>query len=169
MPPTARTTNSTFDSLIARADDSMWIVTTVADGERAGCLMGFGTQVSITPRRFLACLSKRNHTYGVATRAQHLALQLLPAEGLALAQLFGAETGTEINKFEHSEWQEGPHSLPILTAVSGWFTGEIVQTTDLGDHVGFLLAPTAADVPVDETAQPLRFAAVADLRPGHRA
>ncbi|MGX1805940.1 flavin reductase family protein [Nocardia sp. NPDC055321] len=169
MPPTAQTTNNTFDSLIARADDSMWIVTTVADGERAGCLMGFGTQVSIEPRRFLACLSKRNHTYRVAARADHIAVHLLPAEGLALAQLFGAETGTEMDKFEHSDWRAGPHTLPILTAVSGWFTAEIVGTTDLGDHVGFLLAPTAAEVPTTESELPLRFAAVADLRPGHRA
>ncbi|MFE6858439.1 flavin reductase family protein [Nocardia sp. NPDC057668] len=168
MPPTARTTNSAFDSLIARADDSMWIVTTVADGERAGCLMGFGTQVSITPRRFLACLSKTNHTYRVALRADHLALHLLPADGLALAQLFGAETGTEIDKFEHSDWQPGPHTLPILTAAAGWFAGKIVQTNDFGDHVGFLIDPTAAQAATGD-APPLRFSAVAGLRPGHRA
>ncbi|MFE3098795.1 flavin reductase family protein [Nocardia tengchongensis] len=156
-----------FDLAAAAADASMWIVTTAAGGQRAGCLLGFATQVSIDPRRFLACLSKRNHTYGVACRASHLAIHLLSEESLALAQLFGSKSGFELDKFEHSDWQEGPHSLPILTATASWFTGEILDRTDVGDHVGFLLAPTAARAPT-RGVPPLRYAAVADLMPGNQ-
>ncbi|MGV9664547.1 flavin reductase family protein [Nocardia niigatensis] len=159
--------DSAFDLTVAASNAPMWIVTTIADGQRAGCLVGFSAQVSIEPRRFVACLSKRNHTYGVASRADHLAVHLLSDESLALAQLFGSETGFDLDKFEHSDWQEGPHSLPILTATAGWFIGEILNRTDFGDHVGFLLAPTAARAPTPGIP-PLRYAAVADLVPGNQ-
>ncbi|MEV6099061.1 flavin reductase family protein [Nocardia sp. NPDC051981] len=159
--------NSAFDLTVAAADAPVWIVTTLADGHRAGCLVGFTTQVSIEPRRFLVCLSKRNHTYRVAARAGHLAVHLLSHESLALAHLFGSETGLELDKFEHCDWQEGPHALPILTATAGWFVGEILDHADFGDHVGFLLAPTAARPPAPDTP-PLRYTAVASLIPGNR-
>ncbi|MQY26801.1 flavin reductase family protein [Nocardia aurantia] len=168
MPSSALDTNSAFDRVIEGADGSMWIVTTVADGRRAGCLVGFGTQVSIEPRRFLACLSKQNHTYRVAMPATHLAVHLVGAESMALAQLFGAETGSEMNKFEHCDWLEGPHGLPILTTATGWFIGEILRRDDFGDHVGFLLRPTAAQAPEVE-APALRYRAVSELTPGHQA
>ncbi|MTE15706.1 flavin reductase family protein [Nocardia aurantiaca] len=167
MPREVDDANGAFDLAVAAADAPVWIVTTHADGHRAGCLVGFSTQASIEPRRFLVCLSKRNHTYRVAARADHLAVHLLSDESLALAQLFGSETGFEIDKFDHSDWQEGPHSLPILTAVAAWFTGEILLRTDFGDHVGFLVAPTAARAPAPDT-HPLRYDAVADLVPGNR-
>lgn len=163
-----RATALAFDRVIARADQSMWIVTTIADGHRAGCLVGFGTQVGIEPRRFLACLSKANHTYGVASRARHLAVHLLPAGAGALAQLFGTETGSEVDKFEHCEWHEGPHSLPILETAAGCFAGEILRHDDFGDHVGFLIAPTWAEAGGAEPPS-MRYDEVEDLVPGHPA
>jgi flavin reductase (DIM6/NTAB) family NADH-FMN oxidoreductase RutF len=167
MPSSALEISSAFDRVIAGADAPMWIVTTVADGRRAGCLVGFATQASIAPRRFVACLSKENHTYRVACEARHLAVHLAGAESVALAQLFGAETGSEMDKFEHCDWREGPHGLPILAAADGWFTAEILRRDDFGDHVGFLLRPTAAQEPTPEAAA-LRYRAVAELAAGHR-
>lgn len=166
MPGDARRVSKAFDRVVAGADDAMWIVTTVADGRRAGCLVGFGAQVSIEPRRFLACLSTANYTYAAASRAQYLAVHLLASESVALAQLFGAETGSEIDKFEHCEWHEGPHSLPILAGAAGWFAGEVLRRYDFGDHVGHLLAPIAAQPP-DPGHSPLRFHEVGELIPGH--
>jgi flavin reductase (DIM6/NTAB) family NADH-FMN oxidoreductase RutF len=49
----------------------MFIVTAVGrDGERAGCLVGFATQCSIQPPRFLACISRENRTFDVVTEAE---------------------------------------------------------------------------------------------------
>ncbi len=42
-----------FQTLVADIDYPMFIVTTAADGERAGCLIGFLTQASIKPPRLL--------------------------------------------------------------------------------------------------------------------
>ena len=61
-----------FEQLVALLDYPMYVVTTRTGEESAGCLVGFTSQVSIRPRRFLVGLSKRNHTYRVARRSEHL-------------------------------------------------------------------------------------------------
>ena len=38
-----------FDRLMADADPAMIVLTTAAAGERAGCLVGFHSQISIEP------------------------------------------------------------------------------------------------------------------------
>ncbi|WP_330181053.1 flavin reductase family protein [Nocardia sp. NBC_01503] len=157
-----------FDAMVAGADAPVWIVTARSERRRAGCLVGFAAQVSIEPRRFLVGLSTANHTFEIAEGTRHLAVHLLDANSVALAQLFGAETGVELDKFEHCEWHTGPHGLPILGGAAAWFTGAVVQRVELGDHVGFVLAPTAASAPAPSTTS-LRFAAVADLDPGQPA
>ncbi|MGI5202484.1 hypothetical protein ACQEU6_13055 [Spirillospora sp. CA-108201] len=45
--------------------------------------------------------------------------------------------------------------------------GRIVERAGLGDHTGFLLAPT--DVTIGAEAVPLSFRALPDLEPGHGA
>ncbi|RMI31299.1 flavin reductase family protein [Nocardia stercoris] len=157
--------SSAFDALMALGDTPMWVVTTADGVRRAGCLVGFATQISIEPRRFLVGLSKANYTYTVAQHSEHLAVHLLAPEGVALAQLFGSETGHAIDKFGHCEWHTGPNSMPILVGAAGWFVGRIVGSHDLGDHVGFLLAVTAAAGP-DDGARALRYHDVAMLQAG---
>ena len=53
-----------FHRLVGRLDYPMFVVTTVAadDGERSGCLVGFATQCSIHPPRWVVWLSLANHT-----------------------------------------------------------------------------------------------------------
>lgn len=55
---------STFDTLIGSLDYPMFIVTTAAGDDVAGCLVGFATQTSIDPPLVLVCLSRANRTCG---------------------------------------------------------------------------------------------------------
>ncbi len=73
-------TESTFNSLVSDLDYPMFIVTVCADGERSGCLIGFATQASIDPSRFLVCLSHKNRTYRVAQGAELLGVHFVPEE-----------------------------------------------------------------------------------------
>jgi len=70
----------TFDALVGGLDYPMFIVTAAAGGEREGCLVGFATQSSIDPPRFVVCLSKNNRTYRMAkdVDGDHEALLLEP-------------------------------------------------------------------------------------------
>lgn len=149
-------------------DYPMYVVTTRANDENAGCLVGFTSQVSIRPSRFLVGLSKRNHTYRVARQATHLVVHLVPRRHRELARLFGGETSDHTDKFARCAWRPGSYELPILTDATGWFVGEVLARYDLGDHVGHLLEPVAGDAP-DKFDQLVTFADVQDLEPGHEA
>jgi flavin reductase (DIM6/NTAB) family NADH-FMN oxidoreductase RutF len=46
-----------FEKLVSLLDYPMFVVTTRAGDESAGCLVGFATQVSIRPPRFIVGLS----------------------------------------------------------------------------------------------------------------
>ena len=157
-----------FEKLVALLDYPMFVVTTRTGDEPAGCLVGFASQVSIRPPRFLAGLSKLNHTYRVADGASHLAVHLIERQHCELARLFGSETGDRTDKFARCTWHSGPHGLPILDDAAGWFTGAVLGRFDLGDHVGFLLEPVTGSAP-DEFGQLVSYSDVRDLEPGHQA
>jgi flavin reductase (DIM6/NTAB) family NADH-FMN oxidoreductase RutF len=158
--------DSAFQSLIGRLDHPMFIVTTVGRGERSGCLVGFHTQTSIHPVRFLACISDKNHTYRVAKVATHMAVHLVPEDGDEIAEVFGGETGDVEDKFAETGWREGPEGLPLLDACPTWFAGPILERIRLGDHVGHLLEPLAGN---DAGDGPLGFRRAMTIEPGHEA
>jgi flavin reductase (DIM6/NTAB) family NADH-FMN oxidoreductase RutF len=130
-----------FEELVGDLDYPMFIVTARSGEEIAGCLVGFASQCSIDPPRFLVCLSEKNRTCRVGLAADALAVHFVPASAHRLAELFGGETGDEVDKFANCEWREGPRRLPLLRECDNWFVGEVLSRHDLGDHVGFLLEP----------------------------
>jgi flavin reductase (DIM6/NTAB) family NADH-FMN oxidoreductase RutF len=153
--------------LLGGSDGPMWILTVAIGDERSGCLIGFATQVSIEPARFLACVSRVNHTFDPATRAEHVAVHVAPTEDDDdLAHLFGEETGDEIDKFSRCAWHEGPEGQPILEGCPGWFVGHVIARHDLGDHVGLLLEPVAVAGTADEA---LTLDEAKELDAGHPA
>ncbi|SNS11075.1 flavin reductase family protein [Actinomadura mexicana] len=159
------------DRFVAGFDYPMFVVTTAdpGTGARAGCLVGFTTQTSIEPFRFLVCLSRRNRTYRTAEAATVLAVHVLGRgeDQQELAALFGERTGDEIDKFARCSWRPGPEGVPLLSGAPRRMVGRIVERADLGDHVGFLLAPI--DVTIGAEAAPLTFRGLPDLEPGHEA
>jgi flavin reductase (DIM6/NTAB) family NADH-FMN oxidoreductase RutF len=157
-----------FDTIAGRLDYPMFVATTIGPGgERAGCLVGFATQCSIDPRRFLVCMSDKNRTYRVLRGAEAMALHVLPEDAGDLAELFGGETGDDADKFDRCEWRDGPERLPILARCPSWFAGRVVDRIDLGDHVGHVLEPFAGEAGYDGPAFP--FSRAKRIDPGHEA
>lgn len=153
--------------LAANADTPMAVVTAIdRNGERSGCLVGFWTQCSIDPPRVLACISKTNHTFPVASAAEVLAIHWLADDHRDLAELFGGETGDEIDKFERCSWEAGPGGVPVLDGTKGWIAGRVVDRVDVGDHVAFVVDAVSGGES-DASADQLGFQAVKGLEPGH--
>jgi flavin reductase (DIM6/NTAB) family NADH-FMN oxidoreductase RutF len=150
--------------LLAHLDYPMFIVTARDGRELAGCLIGFATQTSIHPPRMLVCLSRENRTTRVARRSPALAVHLVPADRLDLAELFGGETGDDVDKFLLCAWDEGPQGLPIIRGCPGWLVGEVLERHEMGDHVGHLLDPVDGSMTGDEG---LSFHRARVIEPGH--
>lgn len=152
---------------MAVLDYPMYVVTAEAKGTRAGCLVGFATQCSIQPVRFAVYLSKKNHTYRTAREADFLGVHVLGPKDVALAELFGQQTGDRVDKFAHCRWRAGQEGVPILDQCSGWFIGRVLDRVDGGDHVGFLLEPVEAGMAGEPVG--LGFQSLKWLEPGHEA
>lgn len=129
---------------MATLDGPMVVVTATGGATRAGCLVGFHTQVSIDPARYLVCLSKKNHTYAVAAQATHLAIHFLRHDQLELAATFGTRCGALVDKFASAETTIGPAGSIIVRDCAHWFVGAVIGSLDLGDHVAFGLEPLAS-------------------------
>ncbi len=157
-----------FADLLRGLNYPMYVVTTAADGEKAGCLVGFATQVSIDPPRFLVCLSEKNRTRVVASAATHLAVHFLGPDRMDLAHLFGEVTGDEVDKFARCAWSTGEFDMPVLDEAAAVFIGQILERHDLGDHVGHLLEPVQVDARGTITPM-ITFSDVRDFDPGHEA
>ncbi|HLW94602.1 MAG TPA: flavin reductase family protein [Solirubrobacteraceae bacterium] len=157
---------ASFEAIAQRLEYPMFVVTAAFEGERAGCLVGFTTQSSLDPLRFIACISRSNHTFAVARRASVVAVHLLSADDGDLAELFGGRSGDSIDKFELCEWQPGPGGAPILTRCSDWFAGRVLERFGAGDHDAFVLEPVAGDADSGAT-RALTSLQAASIRPGH--
>ena len=157
-----------FDDVVDLLDYPMYVVTTANADERSGCLVGFATQASIDPVRFLVAISNKNHTFRVASTAIRLVVHLISAEDRQLAELFGEHSGDDIDKFDRCEWTPGPDGVPVLDAAAAWFSGRIIDKRTLGDHVGFLIEPDSAVVR-DAGVRVLMDTDVSDMDAGHEA
>ena len=157
-----------FDTIVARIDYPMFVATTRgAGGERAGCLVGFATQCSIDPARFLVCVSDKNRTYRVLREAAALVLHVVPADADDVVELFGGETADDVDKFARCAWREGPEGMPVLDRCPSWFAGRILERVPLGDHVGHVVEPFAGEAGYEGPVFP--FSRAKAVEPGHEA
>jgi flavin reductase (DIM6/NTAB) family NADH-FMN oxidoreductase RutF len=160
-------TQRVLEQWVGEIDYPMYIVTVAAGGEHSGCLVGFATQCSIDPIRFLVCLSDKNRTYRVAQNAEVLAVHLVPAGADDLVALFGAETGDDVDKFERCAWREGPAGVRVLDGCPNWFVGRIIDRLAVGDHLAMLLDPIDAGASGDKSQ--FDFHRAKRFAPGHEA
>jgi flavin reductase (DIM6/NTAB) family NADH-FMN oxidoreductase RutF len=155
-----------MDTLTSELEYPMVIVTTVAEGERSGCLVGFHTQCSIHPARWAVWISKANHTHLVALRASVLAVHFPSVDDCDLAELFGEATGDEVDKFSRCDWTVGPEGVPLLDRIPNRFVGTVVDTLDDGgDHRCFIVG--LDDVRHEHPLRQLGFQSVRGFHPGH--
>ncbi|MEV5545632.1 flavin reductase family protein [Streptomyces sp. NPDC052309] len=156
-----------MEAFLGRLDPDMCVVTAAAGGERAGCLVGFASQCSIEPVRFVVWLSEVNRTYRVARTADVLAVHLLAREQRALAELFGGQTGDRVDKFRSVRRRQRYGGAVVLEDAEAWFVGRVVRRAGGGDHIGFVLEPVewgGRDTP----GRPLlRLSDARTIRPGH--
>ena len=155
-----------FETLMAAADPPLIVLTTAAEDERAGCLVGFHVQSSITPQHYCVWLSKANHTYRVGLRAAHFAVHFLTKDDLTIAERFGTLTGEDTDKFAGLAVDLDQDGVPLLEACPNRLSLERLSLLDDGsDHVCLTTRVTSAITAGD--FKPLRVSDAAHLDPGH--
>ena len=155
-----------FGRLMASADPPLIVLTTVAEDERAGCLVGFHAQSSIDPQHYCIWLSKANHTYRVGLRAAHFAVHFLTADDLAIAERFGTVSGEDTDKFAGADVELDEYGVPLLGACPNRMLLDRIALLDDGsDHVCLTTRVRAARA--GDAFAPLRVSAATHLDPGH--
>ena len=155
-----------FDTLMAAADPPLIVLTTAAEDEQAGCLVGFHVQSSITPQHYCVWLSKANHTYRVGLRATHFAVHFLTADDLTLAERFGTLSGEDTDKFAGLDVDLDEYGVPLLDACPNRMSLERISLLDDGgDHVCLTTRVSSAHTTGD--FKPLRVSDATHLDPGH--
>lgn len=155
-----------FGTLMTSVDPPLIVLTTAAEDELAGCLVGFHAQSSITPQHYCVWLSKANHTYRVSLRAEHFAAHFLTAEDFALAERFGTLSGEETDKFAGLEVDFDANGVPLLRACPSRMSLERIAVLDDGsDHVCLTARVCSADT--EGSFVPLRVSSATHLVPGH--
>jgi len=164
----SRMSNDSFETLMAAVDPPLIVVTTTAEDEQAGCLVGFHVQSSITPQHYCVWLSKANHTYRVGLRAKHFAVHFLTADDLEIAERFGTLTGEDTDKFEGLDVEPDEHGVPLLKACPNRLSLERLSMLDDGsDHVCLTTRVSSSHTSGD--FKPLRVSDAAHLDPGHES
>lgn len=157
-----------FATWVAAADAAMIAVTAGGvGGEVDACLVGFHSQASIEPPRYVVWLSRANHTTSLAASATMLGVHLLGDGQLELAELLGSVTMDDDRRKLAGLERRDEDGATILSACSAWFAGRVIERFDGGDHQGFLLEPTASACP--EPFRPLRLHDTSGIEPGHPA
>jgi flavin reductase (DIM6/NTAB) family NADH-FMN oxidoreductase RutF len=157
---------SDFERLVGDLEYPMFIVTSRSrEGEPLGCLVGFTTQASIDPARFIVCLSHENRTFRRGGDAEKLGVHAVPADAGDLAELFGGETGDDVDKFARTAWRD-VDGVPILDRCQNWFVGRVLERLDAGDHDAYLLGPLAAG---SGSQDEFTFHRAKRIAPGHEA
>jgi flavin reductase (DIM6/NTAB) family NADH-FMN oxidoreductase RutF len=148
-------------------DQPLYVVTAAAGGARSGCLAGFVTQASMTPTRYVVCLSKVNRTFRIAERSQAVAVHLLGAEQHEMASLFGEVTGDTTDKFASIQCSDGATGSPLIADCAAFMEGRILRRMSGGDHEVFLVSvDNEGDGP---RSGQFTMRQAADLEPGHPA
>jgi flavin reductase (DIM6/NTAB) family NADH-FMN oxidoreductase RutF len=153
-----------FEAIVSGIDPPFYVVTAADGDDRAGCLVGFATQCSIDPPRFVVWLSKLNRTYRVAQSSRTLIVHLLRDADGDLADRFGGETGDEVDKFAGIEWSLGPEGCPVVERLD-WFAGSVLEQLDSGDHVAFVLEPRGGRC--QQSGRQLSESELGDIEAGH--
>lgn len=157
---------SAFAHLVSSADPALIVVTTVAEGEPAGCLVGFHSQSSMNPEQYCFCLSKANHTYRVSLRSALFGVHFLTHDDLAAAEHFGTHSGEDTATFSGIELDPADSSVPLISSLPNRMVVErIAMLDDGGDHVAINARVVSAEASGPFT--PLRTSEVSHLVPGH--
>jgi flavin reductase (DIM6/NTAB) family NADH-FMN oxidoreductase RutF len=160
------------DAVHRLLDPPLWLVTSVAEHRRGGCIATFVARASIvtTLPRMLAGIARHHHTWQLIESSGCFALHLLPADGLDLVRRFGLASGHDRDKLEGLAAERTPLGNPLLPAALSWLDCRVETALDSGDRSLYLAAVTGGAVLAADRGPPLTAGTLtAGLTPAEQA
>ena len=114
-------------------------------------------------------LSTANRTAGSPGRPTHLAVHLLADDQHDLAELFGGETGDDVDKLSRVEWEPGPAGVPLLARVRQPLRGPGRRGASTRAATTSASSSTRSRSSTGRRPTPLRLREATDIDPGHPA
>ena len=124
-PPLPCTRMDAFEGMVGELEYPMFIVTARAGDEPLGCLVGFTTQASIDPPRFIACLSHNNRTYRLGRDARRWASTPCPPTRRIWRSCSAARPATSTDKSRAAPGTRA-EGVPVVDRCANWFVGRVL-------------------------------------------
>ena len=135
----------------------LYVVSSEADGLKAGCIINTATQVTAEPPRMMVAVHKDNVTADVIAKAGKFAVTAIDKTAdMPYIGNFGFRSSNTFDKFEkYGEERTGngcPYSPQHICAV---FSCDLIETVDVGTHYLFIGEVVEAERVSDE--EPLTY------------
>lgn len=135
-----------FSQAIETVRSGLYIVTTLAGSEPAGCTAVWVSRLSFNPVLFGVVLSPQRFTYRSIEQSRRFCINVLGEDGVSLARQFGFHSGPPGSKFAGVSWKPSPLGNPLLAGAVSWFDCELSEAPAIGDHRLVVGAVVAAGV-----------------------
>lgn len=126
-----------FKTGMRKLASGVTLITAAHGNERAGLIATAVSSVSTTPPTLLICVNRAASAHDVIDRAGSFAVNLLAADDLHLADIFG-KSALRDQRFKVGDWSTLLSDAPVLDSALASFDCEIVQRMPYGSHTIFL-------------------------------
>lgn len=129
-----------FIQALGRVPSGLFIITTAADGKRAGYLASFVQQASLSPVIFSIACHPDRYPYQLMQKSGKFAVNVLLENDKQLMKTFAKGHGENEDPFASLPLQE-IDGIPLLKDALGGAVFNIIEEIKPGDHVIFFGAP----------------------------
>jgi flavin reductase (DIM6/NTAB) family NADH-FMN oxidoreductase RutF/rubredoxin len=145
----------------------MYIVSSKFNNKLNGYISNTVMQVTSDPVQLAICCSKNNYSSEIIKKSKILSISVLQRETSPdLINLFGYNTGKDINKFENIKYINGFSGVPIVIQDSiVWFECELINIIESGSHNIFICKVIKSET-LDFKKEPLTYAYYRDIKKG---
>jgi len=116
----------------------VYVITSADGGHRSGMTACWVTRISGTPSLMLVAINKQSRTGALIRKSSRFAINVLHADQVELARVFGLPSGRTVDKFAHVAATFGPEGVPILSDALMYLECVLKETKDWGDHTVFV-------------------------------
>ena len=115
----------------------VYIISSIADGKAAGCVVNTFNQVTSSPARVSVAVNKENFTTGIILKSGRFEATVLAEDApMELIGRFGFQTSADIDKFEGVAHELDAAGVPYVSEHAVAHIGaRVIESIDVGTHM----------------------------------